>query len=157
LFKGDFPDDGVYKLFIEAQDVSNNESGSNDYSISFEVINKPSITHVMNWPNPFTTATHFVFTLTGSEIPTYFKIQIMTITGKVVREIDLSELGIIHIGRNITDYAWNGTDEFGDRLANGVYLYRVITRLNENKIELKQTQADQYFKKEFGKMYLMGN
>jgi hypothetical protein len=157
LFKGDFPADGVYKLFVEAQDVSNNESGSNDYSISFEVINKSSITHVMNWPNPFTTATHFVFTLTGSEIPTYFKIQIMTITGKVVREIDLSELGPIHVGRNITDYAWNGTDEFGDHLANGVYLYRVITRLNENKIELKQTQADQYFKKEFGKMYLMGN
>jgi hypothetical protein len=157
LYKGDFPTDGVYKLIVEAQDISHNESGTNEYSISFEVINKPSITHVMNWPNPFNNATHFVFTLTGSEIPTYFKIQIMTITGKVVREIDLPELGPIHIGRNITDYAWNGTDEFGDRLANGVYLYRVITRLNENTVELKQTQADQYFKKEFGKMYLLGN
>lgn len=157
IYKADFPTDGVYKLIVEAQDISRNESGSNDYSISFEVINKPSITHVMNWPNPFTTATHFVFTLTGSEIPTYFKIQIMTITGKVVREIDLSELGLIHIGRNITDYAWNGTDEFGDRLANGVYLYRVVTRLHENSIDLNQTKADQYFKKEFGKMYLMGN
>ncbi len=157
LYKADFPVDGVYKFIVEAQDVSSNESGSNDYSISFEVINKPSITHVMNWPNPFTTATRFVFTLTGSEIPTFFKIQIMTITGKVVREIDLSELGPLHIGRNITDYAWNGTDEFGDRLANGVYLYRVVTRLNGNTIDLFQTQADQYFKKEFGKMYLLGN
>ncbi len=157
LYKGDFPTDGVYKLIVEAQDMSRNESGSNDYSISFEVINKPSITHVMNWPNPFTTATHFVFTLTGSEVPTYFKIQIMTITGKVVREIDLSELGNIHVGRNVTDYAWNGTDEFGDRLANGVYLYRVVTRLHESKIDLNESKADQYFKKEFGKMYLMGN
>ena len=149
--------DGIYNLYVEAQDISHNESGSNEYSISFEVINKPSITQVMNWPNPFSTATHFVFTLTGSEIPTYFKIQIMTITGKVVREIDLSELGPVHIGRNITEYAWNGTDEFGDRLANGVYLYRVVTRLNGEKIEHKETQADQYFKKEFGKMYLIGN
>jgi hypothetical protein len=157
VYKASFLTDGVYKLIVEAQDMSRNESGANDYSISFEVINKPSITHVMNWPNPFNNATHFVFTLTGSEIPTYFKIQIMTITGKVVREIDLSELGNIHVGRNITDYAWNGTDEFGDRLANGVYLYRVITRINENSIELNQTKADQYFKKEFGKMYLLGN
>ena len=111
LYPATFTSDGVYKLFVEAQDVSHNNSGSNDYSISFEVVNKPSITHVMNWPNPFTTATHFVFTLTGSEIPTYFKIQILTVTGKVVREIDLSELGPIHIGRNITEYAWNGTDK----------------------------------------------
>ncbi|HOY31970.1 MAG TPA: C25 family cysteine peptidase [Bacteroidales bacterium] len=157
IYNTEFSQDGIYKLFVEARDVSHNESGSNDYSISFEVINKPEITHVMNWPNPFSTATHFVFTLTGSEIPTYFKIQIMTVTGKVVREIDLNELGPIHIGRNITEYAWNGTDEFGDRLANGVYLYRVVTRLNGEKIELRETQADQYFKKEFGKMYLIGN
>ena len=157
IYKPELPDDGVYKLMVEAQDMSRNESGSNDYIISFEVINKPTITHVMNWPNPFSTATHFVFTLTGSEIPTYFKIQIMTVTGKVVREIDLSELGPLHIGRNITQYAWNGTDTFGDRLANGVYLYRVITRINQSTIELNPTQADPYFKKEFGKMYLLGN
>lgn len=157
IYKADFQTDGIYKLIVEAQDISRNESGSNDYIITFEVINRPTITHVMNWPNPFNNATHFVFTLTGSEVPTYFKIQIMTVTGKVVREIDLSELGPIHIGRNITDYVWNGTDEFGDRLANGVYLYRVITRINENSIELNQTQADQYFRKEFGKMYLIGN
>ena len=81
----------------------------------------------------------------------------MTITGKVVREIDLSELGPIHIGRNITEYAWNGTDDYGDRLANGVYLYRVVTRLHGEKNELNPTAADQYFKKEFGKMFLMGN
>jgi len=157
LYMPELLQDGTYKLFVEARDMSHNESGSNDYSISFEVINKSSITHVMNWPNPFTTATHFVFTLTGSEIPTYFKIQIMTVTGKVVREIDLSELGPLHIGRNITEYAWNGTDEFGDRLANGVYLYRVVTRLNGEKTELRETGADQYFTKEFGKMYLIGN
>ena len=157
IYKADLPEDGTYKLMVEAQDKSHNESGANDYTIDFEVINKPSITHVMNWPNPFNNATHFVFTLTGSEIPTYFKIQIITITGKVVREIDLSELGPIHIGRNITDYAWNGTDMFGDRLANGVYLYRVLTRINETSIELNKSGADPYFKKEFGKMYLLGN
>jgi flagellar hook assembly protein FlgD len=79
----------------------------------------------------------------------------MTVTGKVVREIDMDELGPLHIGRNITEYAWDGHDDFGDQLANGVYLYRVITRLNGESIELNQTQASQYFTKSFGKMYLM--
>jgi flagellar hook assembly protein FlgD len=69
--------------------------------------------------------------------------------------ITLEELGSIHVGRNITDYAWDGTDEYGDRLANGVYLYRVISRINGEDIEHRDSGADKYFKHEFGKMYLM--
>ncbi|HEY0030671.1 MAG TPA: C25 family cysteine peptidase [Bacteroidia bacterium] len=148
-------EDGKYQLIVQAKDKSDNQSGAIDYKISFEVINKATITEVMNYPNPFSTATHFVFTLTGSEVPTYFKIQILTVTGKVVKEITNDELGLIHIGRNVTDYAWNGRDEFGDQLANGVYLYRVVTTLNGDNIEKRGTAADQYFKKGFGKMYLM--
>lgn len=148
-------EDGKYQLIIQAKDQSDNQSGAIDYKITFEVINKSTITEVMNYPNPFSTATHFVFTLTGSEVPSYFKIQVMTITGKVVREIANDELGYIHIGRNITEYAWNGKDEFGDQLANGVYLYRVITTMNGTDIEKRESGADQYFKKGFGKMYLM--
>ncbi len=147
--------DGTYQLIVQAKDKSDNNSGAIDYKISFEVVNKSSITEVMNYPNPFTTSTRFVFTLTGSEVPTNFKIQIMTISGKVVREIFQDELGSLHVGRNITEYAWDGKDEFGDRLANGVYLYRVITKINGEDIEKKQTDADQYFKKGWGKMYLM--
>ena len=126
-----------------------------DYTISFEVINKSTITEIMNYPNPFSTSTRFVFTLTGSEIPDIFHIQILNVSGKVVKEISMDELGPIHIGRNITEYAWDGTDNFGDRLANGVYFYRVITQINGESIEKRETAADNFFKKGFGKMYLM--
>lgn len=148
-------EDGTYQMLVQAKDKSDNQSGAIDYKINFDVINKSTITEIMNYPNPFSTATRFVFTLTGSEEPTNFKIQIMTITGKVVREIYQDELGPIHIGRNITEFAWDGKDEFGDQLANGVYLYHVITRINGTDIEKKETAADQYFKKGWGKMYLM--
>jgi hypothetical protein len=148
-------EDGTYQLEVEAADITNNESGKYNYKISFEVINKSTITEVLNYPNPFSTSTRFVFTLTGSEIPTGMKIQIMTITGKIVREIFQHELGNIHIGRNITDYAWDGKDEFGDQLANGLYLYRVTTELNAQAIEHRETEVDKYFKKGWGKMYLM--
>jgi hypothetical protein len=147
--------DGKYRLEIEATDKSGNLSGNNRYKIDFEVINKPTVTEVMNYPNPFTTKTHFVFTLTGSQLPDFMKIQILTVTGKVVREITMDELGPIRIGRNVTQFYWDGTDMYGDRLANGVYLYRVNVRLNGEEIEKRSSGADEYFTKGYGKMYLM--
>lgn len=147
--------DGTYQLLVQAKDKSQNLSGAMDYKINFEIQNESSITHVMNYPNPFSTSTRFVFTLTGAEVPSNFKIQIMTITGKVVREIFEDELGPLHIGRNITQFAWDGKDQFGDQLANGVYLYRVLTKLNGENIKRKETSADNYFKNGWGKMYLM--
>lgn len=151
--------DGVYELLIRAQDKSNNISGVGtgdyDYSIKFEVINQSTVTNVLNYPNPFSTQTQFVFTLTGSELPTEFTIQILTISGVVVREITMNELGPVHIGRNITDYRWDGRDEYGDLLATGVYLYRVIAKMNGEDIHRSSTSADKYFKNGFGKMYIM--
>ncbi len=150
-----FAKDGIYELRVQGTDASGNTSGDLDYSITFEVINKSTITEILNYPNPFSSSTRFVFTLTGADIPDFFKIQILTVTGKVIREITRSELGNIHIGRNITDYFWNGTDEFGDPLANGVYLYRTIVKLNGEEVEHRESNADNFIKKGFGKMFLM--
>lgn len=146
--------DGKYTLQVMGRDAVGNTSGTSSYKIEFEVINKSTVTSVMNYPNPFSTSTRFVFTLTGAKEPDVFTIQILTVTGKVVREITKAELGNIRIGRNISDYAWDGTDEFGDRLANGVYLYRVIMKIDGENIERRTSGADQYFIKDFGKMYL---
>ncbi|MBA4239531.1 MAG: hypothetical protein C0448_02305 [Sphingobacteriaceae bacterium] len=154
-WKPEFAEDGKYKLIVQATDRSRNVSGAVDYNIQFEIVNKQTVTEVLNYPNPFSTSTRFVFTLTGNEIPDVFTIQIMTITGKVVREITKTELGNLHIGRNITEYAWDGKDEFGDKLANGVYLYKVITRHNNESVEKNQTEADSFFKKGFGKMVII--
>jgi len=150
-----FMRDGVHTLIVQAQDKSGNASGRSDYKIDFEVIGRPTITEVLNYPNPFSTSTRFVFTLTGSEVPDQMKIQIMTIGGRVVREITQDELGLMRIGRNLTDYSWNGTDEFGDPLANGVYLYRVVARLNGQDLEVRSSGASSFITKGFGKMYLM--
>jgi hypothetical protein len=150
--------DGEYTLFVSATDKSGNNSGTLDYSVDFEVINASMISNVLNYPNPFTTSTQFVFTLTGRELPEYMKIQIFTISGKVVKEIGLDELGPIHIGINRTQYAWDGTDQYGDRLANGVYLYRVIAKMrreDEAEMKLFTNRISSMFRNGFGKMYLM--
>jgi len=125
--------DGDYELIITGKDLSENTAGAIQYRVAFQVINKPMISNMLNYPNPFTTSTAFVFTLTGSEVPQNIRIQVLTITGKIVREITKDELGPLHIGRNITEFKWDGTDQYGQKLANGIYLYRVITNLNGNR------------------------
>ena len=63
-------------------------------------------------------------------------------------------------GINKTDYRWDGTDDFGEKLANGVYLYQVITKkldgsdykkFNDTSIN----NTDYLFKEGFGKLVIM--
>ncbi len=156
--------DGTYELLVKDRDVTGNHSSNvnrndnnvyYDYKTSFEVVNKPMISNVLNYPNPFTTSTKFVFTITGSEVPNFIKIQIMTIKGTVVKEIFKDELGPLRVGRNITQYAWDGRDQYGDLLANGVYFYRVVTRLADKEMDHMNQSFDKYFKKGFGKMVIV--
>lgn len=154
----EYPEGDEYELIVLGKDRSNNRSGDVEYRVSFRVIAKPMISNLLNYPNPFTTSTAFVFTITGSEIPQNIKIQILTVTGKIVREITKEELGPLHIGRNITEFKWDGTDQYGQRLANGVYLYRVVTTMNGKPMEKYRAEGDntdQYFTNGYGKMYLM--
>lgn len=155
LWPAEFTEDGKYTLLVQGSDQTGNLSGDYDYRVSFEIIHESSITQMMNYPNPFSTSTRFVFTLTGTEPPDDIIIQILTVSGRVVREITEDEIGIIQIGRNISEYAWDGTDEYGDPLANGVYLYRVKARLNGEEIKRRESGADQFFEKDFGKMYIL--
>ncbi|MDF2454420.1 MAG: hypothetical protein K0R51_413 [Cytophagaceae bacterium] len=150
----DFPD-GKYKLIIQGRDASGNRSAAQNLEVNFTVLNQSTITNFYPYPNPFSTSCRFVFTLTGKEIPEDVKIQIMTVSGKVVREIFKDELGSIHIGDNITDYAWDGRDEYGDKLANGVYIYRVIIKNQNDKFEHRETSGDKAFKKGYGKLYIL--
>ena len=150
-----FEMDGIYSLYVQGTDRSGNVSGDIEYRVNFEVIHETTITNMMNYPNPFSTSTRFVFTLTGTESPDDIMIQVMTVSGRIVRTITEDELGPIQIGRNITEFAWDGTDEFGDPLANGVYLYTIKVKLNGEEIKHRESGADKYFKKEFGKMYLL--
>lgn len=146
---------GKYTLKVQGRDASNNQAGVKPYTINFEVINESTVTNVFPYPNPFSTKTQFVFTLTGSQVPDEMKIQIMTVTGKVVREITQDELGPIVIGNNRTEYFWDGKDEYGDLLANGLYLYRVIMKINGQTIDQRKTSADKAFKNGFGKLYIL--
>lgn len=153
-------EDEEYELIVSGKDVAGNRAGEAEYHVIFRVVSKPMISNLLNYPNPFTTSTAFVFTVTGTQPPQNMRIQILTITGKVVREISSNELGPIHIGRNITEFKWDGTDMYGQKLANGVYLYRVLTNLNGKSLDkFRDTDdtTDKYFNKGYGKMYFLNS
>lgn len=88
-------------------------------------------------------------------MPSQFKIQILTVSGKVVREITKQEFGPIRIGRNISEYKWDGRDQYGQLLGNGVYLYRVITSIDGENVERRNSEADRFNKNGYTKMYIM--
>ncbi|AHJ96889.1 putative type IX secretion system sortase PorU2 [Hymenobacter swuensis] len=146
---------GVYTLEVQGRDGSGNLAGTEPYRITFEVITESTITNVFPYPNPVTSKTKFVFTLTGSTLPRNMKIQIVSLTGRVVKEIMMADLGPLRIGNNITEYAWDGTDDYGDRLANGTYLYRVVLDDPSGEFKQRATGGDRAFKKDWGKLVLL--
>jgi len=153
-----FRQDGEYELFVNGRDRSGNMAARTDLRVRFTVMNQAAISDLLNYPNPFTTSTSFVFTLTGQQPPRDLRIQILTVTGRIVREIRREELGPIRIGRNITEFKWDGTDQFGQALANGVYLYRVIATQDGQPMERWKPEGDptgSFFRNGYGKMYLM--
>ncbi len=156
VFEHQFTDlqDGVYFLRVEARDASGN-SQDEPFELSFEVINESAVSNFYPYPNPFSDQMRFIFTITGEDVPDDISVRIMTLTGKVVREIDGDELGPLNIGNNISDFRWDGTDEYGERLANGVYLYQVRVEKDGQSVPLRETAGDRGFKNGLGKIYLL--
>lgn len=146
---------GMHVLKVQSWDYSNNASGSYEYEVAFNVVKEQSVTRFYPYPNPFSTRMRFVFTLTGSTLPDDIRIKIMNLEGKVVKEVDMAELGQIHIGNNITEWSWDGTDQYGDRLANGTYFYRVAVTGNGEELKLRESKGDAAFKEQTGVIYLM--
>ncbi|MBE2279433.1 MAG: T9SS type A sorting domain-containing protein, partial [Ignavibacteriaceae bacterium] len=121
--------DGEYFLRVSgvnAFGIPADTSGLNKY---FSVMNEPRILNVYNFPNPFKDDTYFTFRL--SQIPDELKINIYTIAGRKIRTIDVP---VNSTSYDFNKIYWDGRDEDGDQLANGVYIYRVIMKKGD-KVE----------------------
>ena len=132
-FRPELLEDGIYTLQVNARDASGNAAGDNDYIVSFEVINDASVSNIYNYPNPFSSSTRFIYTLTGSGTPAFYKIEILSVTGILVREITQDEMGPMSVGGHMTEYAWDGKDDNGNELAAGMYLYRLVVKDEQMK------------------------
>lgn len=128
--------EGEHQLTLKAWDIYNNSS---EESITFVVSKSNNLTleHVLNYPNPFTTSTSFMFEHNQPSEELLVQITIFTITGKVVKTIQTTISGNRSFVNNKID--WDGLDDFGDQLGRGVYVYKLQVRtssgLEAEKIE----------------------
>jgi hypothetical protein len=160
--------DGMYTLRVQGKDKSGNTAGTagaNVNEVNFKIFTENSVSTILPYPNPFSSQCKFAYTLTG-ERPMIFKIQIMTVSGRVVRELTENDLGPLEEGTHLTDRSWDGTDEYGNKLATGTYLYRVVMKDNAGKLyssyetlEDKDAKADKdarrFFTKGIGKLVIL--
>lgn len=124
---------GTHTLTLKAWDVNNNSS---EETIEFVVQEKesPELSHVLNYPNPFTTKTTFFFEHNQVNTALETQIQIFTISGKLVKTINklVNTVGFRNEGID-----WDGKDDFGDQLAKGVYVYRVSVKTDSGEVAEK--------------------
>jgi hypothetical protein len=115
---------GRHHIQVKAWDVANNAS---EAATEFVVFDGEGIRleHVLNYPNPFTDQTCFQFDHNYAQQSLDIVIRIFTISGrqvKTLREQRYSD-GALRLDDCIS---WDGTDDYGDKLARGVYLYKVL-------------------------------
>ena len=126
---------GKHTITLKVWDVNNNSS---DAVIEFTVVKNQAVAidHVLNYPNPFTTHTEFFFEHNQVDVSLEVQIQIMTITGKLIRTINQY---VRTVGYRSEGIAWDGRDDYGDQLAKGVYVYKLSVKAPDgstaNKIE----------------------
>jgi hypothetical protein len=124
---------------VKAWDVYDNSSdGTIDFIVSSSA--QMALAHVLNYPNPFTTRTEFMFehNMPGSMLDVL--IQIYTVSGKLVKTIQQSvmpqalaasgatcdcNLSNGGGGYRVNGIYWDGRDDYGDPIGKGVYVYKL--------------------------------
>lgn len=110
---------GRHNLKLKAWDTYNNSSES---SFEFNVVSNSAlqVTNVYNYPNPFRDVTAFTF---QHNYPTDINvnIKVYTVAGRLIKQINRKNIPDKFVVIN-----WDGKDEDGETLGNGVYIYKLI-------------------------------
>lgn len=122
---------GNYSLKLRARDTHNNPA---EATIEFVVANneKLALNNIFNYPNPFSDFTSFQFDHNQAGQDLDVKVEIFTVSGRLIKTL----IGYYPASKTrVTELTWNARDEFGDKLAKGVYIYKLSVRTNQQKKE----------------------
>ncbi|MGZ3865386.1 MAG: type IX secretion system sortase PorU [Bacteroidia bacterium] len=116
--------EGHHSLNLKVWDILNNSSlSSTDFVVAKSA--EVALEHVLNYPNPFTTSTKFFVEHNQACDNLTIEIQIFTITGHAVKTIQQT---VLNEGFRIEGISWDGRDDYGDKLARGVYIYKITVK-----------------------------
>jgi hypothetical protein len=122
-------EEGLHELSIKVWDVANN---STDYKLEFNVVKdrELKLERVYNYPNPFTTNTTFMFEHNRPGDQLRVTLRIFTISGKLVKSI----YGTINNpGNRSFELKWDGTDDYGNKIGRGTYIYQLEVKDSNGK------------------------
>lgn len=132
--------EGLHSIIVKAWDVYNNSSeGSTEFIVSTSA--EMALAHVLNYPNPFTTRTEFMFehNMPGQMLDVM--VQVYTISGRLIKTIQQSVMpemvafsgagcseGGSAGGYRVNNIFWDGKDDYGDPIGKGVYVYKLTVQ-----------------------------
>ncbi|MEM9664060.1 MAG: C25 family cysteine peptidase [Bacteroidota bacterium] len=149
LFTPDLSErDTTYTLQVRAFDASGNEAQDSPYQLHFRVQQEVEVESLYPYPNPMVESTRLAFRLRGADATEIddFRIRLYTLTGRLVRELDLMDepqlltAPPLRIGWN--QAVWDGRDADGDRVATGVYLYKVFARTGGTSLRVNDDRVE---------------
>lgn len=119
--------DGKHRIQVKAWDIANNSAaGYTEFIVASSA--QIALQHVLNYPNPFTDRTCFQFDHNLSGLPLEVQVQIFTVSGRLVKTLHQYFAATDGALRLDDCIAWDGRDDYGDRLARGIYLYKIKVR-----------------------------
>jgi hypothetical protein len=131
---------GEYQVSFKAWDNFNNSSVA---TALLSVISSEEfrLEEVMNYPNPFKTSTVFQYRLNSYDVDKV-RIELFTLAGRRIRSFDGLTTGF---GYNFRE--WDGTDQDGDEVANGVYIYKITAEVRESAGGTSRKKVVEQFQK----------
>ncbi|MDR3297236.1 MAG: type IX secretion system sortase PorU [Prevotellaceae bacterium] len=117
---------GPYTATLKVWDVANNAA---EQSVDFRVADEEKFTlsHVLNYPNPFTQRTAFFFEHNRPYTEMEAMVQIFTISGKLIKTLR-QRVEPSNNALRSAPIEWDGCDDFGARIGRGTYIYKVKVR-----------------------------
>lgn len=132
--------EGRHEIKVTAWDIANNASqGYTEFIVATS--GKVALSHVLNYPNPFSDRTCFQFDHNLANQQMDVLIQIFTISGRLVKTLEQNILSDGSLRRDDC-IEWDGRDDYGDPLARGVYLYKVKVRAGTAGVENLKGESD---------------
>ena len=128
-------ENGRHSMVLKAYDNQNNSS---QVYAEFIIESNPllALDHILNYPNPFTTSTSFYLEHNQSSNDLNIMIQILTISGRLIKTIQTVESSN---NQRIGPIRWDGKDDYGASIGKGVYIYNVsVENTNGDKVSKLQ-------------------
>ena len=122
---------GTHTLMVRAWDVYNNSS---ETQVDFMVATDENlvIKNLLNYPNPFTTKTKILFDHNKAGQELNITVSVFSVSGKIVKSVFSK---ISNAPSHIDQIEWDGKDDYGQPLGQGVYVYKIKVKSEDGKTE----------------------